>query len=147
MPKENILPAYRNIKSNTGSNTAGTDKLTVTDIGKLTPEEVSAKVNFIISRIKRCCRPKPVRRKDIPKSNGKLIYLTKGTPQGGIISLLLANIVLNELDHWVKKTRVVNVKRRYSEFLESLGQKHRVAQLHPTSFSTASFSSTMTRAN
>lgn len=26
---------------------------------------------------------------------------TKGTPQGGILSPLLANIVLNELDHWI----------------------------------------------
>ena len=26
---------------------------------------------------------------------------TKGTPQGGVLSPLLANIVLNELDHWV----------------------------------------------
>lgn len=34
--------------------------------------------------------------------NGELIYPTKGTPQGGIISPLLANIVLNELDHWVE---------------------------------------------
>lgn len=33
--------------------------------------------------------------------NGKLIDNTKGTPQGGILSPLLSNIVLNELDWWI----------------------------------------------
>ena len=33
--------------------------------------------------------------------NGAMEYPTKGTPQGGIISQFLANIVLNELDQWV----------------------------------------------
>ena len=70
LSRENILLAYRNIKNNTGSNTAGTDKLTMTDIGKLTPEEVTAKVRYIVSGTKRGYRPKPVRRKDIPKPNG-----------------------------------------------------------------------------
>lgn len=213
LSRENILLAYRNIKNNTGSKTAGTDKLTIADIGKLTTEEVVAKVRYIVSGTKRGYRPKPVRRKEIPKPNGKtrplgipciwdrliqqcfkqvlepiceahfskhsygfrpncsvenaiadvhmrlqhshlhyviefdikgffdnvnhaklirqmwtlgirdkhllgkilrilkapikmpngeLIYPTKGTPQGGIISPLLANIVLNELDHWVE---------------------------------------------
>ena len=213
LSRENILLAYRNIKNNAGSNTVGTDKLTIADIGKLTPEEVTAKVRYIVSGTKRGYRLKPVRRKEIPKPNGstrplgipciwdrliqqcfkqvlepiceakfskhsygfrpncsvenaiadaesrmqrghlhyviefdikgffdnvnhaKLIrqmwtlgirdkhllgkilrilkapikmpngelkYPTKGTPQGGIISPLLANIVLNELDHWVE---------------------------------------------
>ena len=213
LSRENILLAYRNIKNNTGSKTAGTDKLIIADIGKLSPEEVTAKVRYIVSGTKRGYRPKPVRRKDIPKPNGKtrplgipciwdrliqqcfkqvlepiceanfskhsygfrpncsvenaiadtyqriqhshlhyviefdikeffdnvnhaklirqmwtlgvrdkhflgkilrmlkvsvkmpsgeLIYPKKGTPQGGIISPLLANIALNELDHWVE---------------------------------------------
>lgn len=33
--------------------------------------------------------------------NGTIAHPTKGTPQGGIISPLLANIVLNELDWWI----------------------------------------------
>lgn len=213
LSKENILLAYRKIKTNIGSNTAGTDKLTIADISKLTSEEVVGKVRYIVSGTKHGYRPKPVRRKDIPKPNGstrplgipciwdrliqqcfkqvlepiceahfsrhsygfrpncsvenaiadtyyrlqqsklhyviefdikgffdnvdhkklirqmwtlgirdyrvinaikrilkapiklpngKVKYPTKGTPQGGIISPLLANIVLNELDHWVE---------------------------------------------
>ena len=37
--EENIRLAYRNIKQNGGSNTAGTDKLTIKDIEKLPVEQ------------------------------------------------------------------------------------------------------------
>ena len=215
LSRENILLAYRNIKANAGSNTPGTDSLTIQDIGRLPPDEVIEKVRYILQGSEHGYRPKPVRRKDIPKPhnpdktrplgipciwdrlvqqcikqvmepiceakfsnnsygfrpnrsvehaisnvyhrlhhtelhfiiefdiksffdevdhsklikqiwamgirdkhllwvlrrmlkapvkmpNGEMVIPTKGTPQGGIISPLLANIVLNELDHWVE---------------------------------------------
>lgn len=213
LSRENILLAYRNIKSNSGSFTPGTDKLKISDIGKLTADEVTARVCKIVKGGKNGYTPRSVRRKEIPKPNGstrplgipciwdrliqqcikqvmepicearfsnnsygfrpnrsvenaiaavyrlmqrsglpyvvefdikgffdnvdhsKLIkqlwslnirdkellfvirrilkapilmpdghteHPTKGTPQGGIISPLLANIVLNELDHWIE---------------------------------------------
>lgn len=37
----------------------------------------------------------------IVSQNGEVIYPTKGTPQGGILSPLLANINLNEFDWWI----------------------------------------------
>ena len=67
LQRENIMLAYRNIKKNTGSKTSGTDNLTIEDIGKCTPDEVVEKVRFIVNGSKHGYRPKPVRRKEIPK--------------------------------------------------------------------------------
>lgn len=226
LSRENILLAYRNIKTNSGSNTPGTDKITIKDIGKLSPEELVEKMRFIVQGSKHGYRPKPVRRKEIPKPNGstrplgipciwdrlvqqcikqvmepiceakfsnssygfrpnrsvenaiaevykhmqrshlhyvvefdikgffdnvnhpklirqiwalgirdkqliytvkqilkapirlpngKTVYPEKGTPQGGIISPLLANIVLNELDKWIESQWLeFPVSRKYN---------------------------------
>lgn len=235
LSRNNILMAYRNIKSNTGSNTAGTDKLTIRDIGKMPVDEMVERVRFIVTGSKHGYRPKPVRRKDIPKPhdptalrplgipciwdrliqqcikqvmepiceakfsensfgfrpnrsveniiartynlmqishlhfiiefdikgffdnvnhsklikqiwamgihdksliyilrkilsapirmpNGETIIPTKGTPQGGIISPLLANIVLNELDHWIESQWQANpVTRNYKPQISKNG--------------------------
>ena len=238
LSRNNILLAYRNIKSNTGSNTAGTDKLTIKDIGKMPVNEMVDKVRFIVTGSKHGYRPKPVRRKDIPKPHdpqstrplgipciwdrliqqcikqvmepiceakfsensfgfrpnrsvenaiartynlmqlshlhfiiefdikgffdnvnhpklirqiwamgirdkaliyvlrqillapirmpdGKMVNPTKGTPQGGIISPLLANIVLNELDHWIESQWQTNpVTRKYAIRLAKNGSEN-----------------------
>ena len=65
--QDNIRLAYRNIKRNTGSKTAGTDKLTINDILHLTVEDVIAKVQSMFKRYE----PQTVRRVFIPKGNGK----------------------------------------------------------------------------
>lgn len=67
LKRENILLAYRNIKANAGSMTAGTDGLTIKDVGELSPEEVIGRVRYAMVGSKHGYRPKPVRRKDIPK--------------------------------------------------------------------------------
>ena len=46
----------------------------------------------------------------------------KGTPQGGILSPLLANIVLNELDHWVESQwQYSHITDKYSKKLQKNG--------------------------
>ena len=64
---ENILIAYRNIKANTGSETAETDKLTIKDTVKLSTDEVVEKVRYILTGTPDGYRPNPVRRNEIPK--------------------------------------------------------------------------------
>lgn len=47
------------------------------------------------------CIIKEMLKADIVMPNKEIIKPTKGTPQGGILSPLLSNVVLNELDWWV----------------------------------------------
>ncbi len=65
--EENIKLAYRTIKKNTGSDTAGVDKRTITDLAKLSEEEYVRLIRKQFSNY----HPRPVRRVEIPKPNGK----------------------------------------------------------------------------
>ena len=66
--RENILLAYRTMKSNKGSKTPGTDGKTITDIQKLSEDELVTEIQTNLQNY----RPKKVRRKLIEKDNGKL---------------------------------------------------------------------------
>ncbi|WP_404815109.1 hypothetical protein [Psychrobacillus glaciei] len=66
--RNNILLAYRTIKSNKGSKTPGTDGNPIVDIEERSENEL---VEEIQSRLKNYC-PKKVRRKLIEKDNGKM---------------------------------------------------------------------------
>lgn len=66
--RENILLAYRTMKSNKGSKTPGTDGKTIADIEKLTDEKLVLEIRATLQNY----RPKKVRRKLIEKDNGKL---------------------------------------------------------------------------
>lgn len=53
--------------------------------------------------------------------NGQIIKPTKGTPQGGILSPLLANICLNELDWWIdRQWDGLKTTHQYSERCKKL---------------------------
>ena len=67
MSKQNILLAYRNIKSNLGSRTPGTDKLDINYINKMNQEIFVTRIQNKLLNY----QPKSIRRVEIPKPNGK----------------------------------------------------------------------------
>ena len=87
---ENIKLAYRNIKRNTGSNTAGVDGRTIEYLEKMPADKliqiVKNKMNYY--------KPQPVRRVEIPKPNGKTRLL--GIPT--ITDRLIQQCILQVLE-------------------------------------------------
>lgn len=88
--EENIRLAYRNIKRNSGSHTSGVDKLSIKNIESLSAEKL---VEIIQSKFK-FYKPKPVKRVEIPKSNGKTRPL--GIPT--IVDRLVQQCILQVLE-------------------------------------------------
>ncbi|MGB6409262.1 MAG: group II intron reverse transcriptase/maturase [Planococcus donghaensis] len=88
--EENILLAYRTIKSNSGAKTAGTDLKNISDLAETDQSQFIEMVKKKLSNYK----PSSVRRVMIPKSNGKLRPL--GIPS--ILDRLIQQMFLNILE-------------------------------------------------
>ena len=87
---ENIRLAYRNLKKNAGSKTPGTDGKTIADLAKLSETELIG----IVQKKFVWYQPQAVRRKEIPKGNGKMRPL--GIPT--IMDRLLQQCVLQVME-------------------------------------------------
>ena len=87
---ENIKLAYRNIKKNQGSKTAGTDKKTISDLSKWKEHKLISHVQRKLERY----TPQKVRRVEIPKDNGKTRPL--GIPT--IMDRLIQQCILQVLE-------------------------------------------------
>lgn len=87
---ENMYLAYRNIKKNKGSNTAGTDGKTIKELEKLSEEQLIA----LIQRKFEWYVPQSVKRVEILKDNGKIRPL--GIPT--IVDRLIQQCILQVLE-------------------------------------------------
>ena len=65
--EENIRLAYRNLKKNTGSKTPGTDGKTIANLAEMSESELI----HVVQKKFEWYQPQSVRRKEIPKGNGK----------------------------------------------------------------------------
>lgn len=89
---ENIRLAYRNIKANHGSKTAGTDGRTIKDLEKLSDEKLVA----LVQRKFNWYEPQSVRRVEIPKGNNPTKTRPLGIPT--ILDRLIQQCVLQVLE-------------------------------------------------
>jgi len=87
--EENIKLAYRNIKKNKGSHTPGVDKKTIEDLGKIPIEQFTARIQNKLAWY----QPKPVKRVEIPKPDGRTRPLGIPTIEDRIIQQCILQVL------------------------------------------------------
>ena len=87
--EQNILLAYRNIKSNTGSKTSGVDELTINDYKMKDQETFIREIRDTLENY----QPQMVRRVEIPKPNGKMRPLGIPTMRDRLIQQMFKQIL------------------------------------------------------
>lgn len=87
--ENNILLAYRTIKSNTGSKTAGIDRQTIQDFTIKNQDEFIKEIRLTMKDYK----PQMVRRVDIPKPNGKTRPLGIPTMRDRLIQQMIKQVL------------------------------------------------------
>lgn len=115
---ENIKLAYRNIKKNKGSKTAGTDGKTIQHLEKLSEE----KLVVLVQRKFSWYVPQSVRRVEIPKDNGKTRPL--GIPT--IMDRLVQQCVLQVLEPICE----AKFHDHSYGFRPNRSQQHAISQVH-----------------
>ena len=90
--RENIGLAYRNIKKNKGSKTAGVDKKTIDDLAKWEDDQL---IEYVRARLQ-CYKPQAIRRVEIPKDNDATKKRPLGIPT--IMERLIQQCLLQVLE-------------------------------------------------
>ena len=116
--EENILLAYRNIKTNTGSKTAGIDGRTIKDIEELTTQQLITMVRKKLSFYK----PNGVKRVEIPKPDGRTRPL--GIPC--ILDRLIQQCILQVLEPICE----AKFYERSNGFRPNRRAEHAIAQIY-----------------
>ena len=117
---QNILLAYRNIKKNTGSKTAGVDKKTITYLERWEPDRL---IGYVQKRLEYYV-PQAVRRVEIPKSSDPTKKRPLGIPT--IMDRLIQQCVLQVLEPICE----AKFFKRSNGFRPNRGAEHAISQAY-----------------
>ena len=118
--RENIGLAYRNIKKNKGSKTAGVDKKTIDDLAKWQDEQL---IDYVRARLQ-CYKPQAVRRVEILKDNDPTKKRPLGIPT--IMERLIQQCILQVLEPICE----AKFFERSNGFRPNRSAEHATAQAH-----------------